>query len=189
MATNIKSKMILNISNIDATIRSYLAKVDELEFPELHADKLRFIDIVKRKPLNGGPYPGVSLFEASNRIFSDITALFGIHRLLVDPLINQIRLPFTEYDVALGVEGGDDISARNGQQSLVGEVFNVAPTFFQTKKAAMLKKLRSNTEADFRLVIFNADAVTSPNNYLKKSEPSMLYLPVNIWECRELFLD
>lgn len=46
--------MRLNSANIDESIRSYLAKVDELEFPELHADKLRFIDIVKRRPLNGG---------------------------------------------------------------------------------------------------------------------------------------
>lgn len=179
--------MKLNSTNIDEMISSYLAKVDELEFPELHADKLRFIEIVKRRPLSGGPYPGVSLFEASNRIFSDITALFGIHRLLADPVINRIRLPFMEYDVALGVEGGDDISARNGQQSLVGEVFNVAPTFFQAKKAAMLKKLRLNTEADFRLVIFNADAVSKPNDYFEKSELSMLYLTVNIWEYREQF--
>ena len=179
--------MKLNNNNIDETICSYLSKVDELEFPELHADKLRFIDIVKRKPLNGGPYPGVSLFEASNRIFSDVTALFGIHRLLTDPIIGRSQLPFMEYDVALGVEGGNDISAVNNQKSLIGEVFNVSPTFFQAKKSAMLKKLRLNTEADFKLIIFNADAVRSPNDYLKKSEPSMLYLPINIWEYREQF--
>jgi hypothetical protein len=89
--------------------------------------------------------------------------------------------------VALGVEGGYDISAENGQQRLVGEVFNVSPTFFQAKKTAMLKKLRSNTKAVFRLVIFNADAVINPHDYLEKSEPSMLYLPVNIWEYREQF--
>lgn len=179
--------MRLNSTNIDESIRTYLAKVDELEFPELHADKLRFIDIAKRRPLSGGPYPGVSLFEASNRIFSDVTALFGIHRLLHDPLIGRTDLPFLEYNVALGVEGGNDISATNDQSSLIGEVFNVSRTFFQAKKTAMLKKLRTNTSADFRLVIFNADAVSKPNDYLEKSEPSMLYLPVNIWEYREQF--
>lgn len=180
--------MRLSSANIDESIRSCLTKLDELEFPELHADKLWLIDIVKRRPLSCGPYPGVSLFEASNRISSDITASFGIHRLLSDPLINRSRLPFTEYDLALGVEGGEDVSARNGQQTLVGEVFNAAPTFFQAKKAAMLKKLRMNTSADFRLVIFNADAVSNPHDYLEKSSSAMLYLPINIWTYRERFL-
>jgi hypothetical protein len=179
--------MRLDSTNIDESIRSYLAKVDELEFPELHTDKLRFIDIVKRRPLVGGPYPGVSLFEASNRIFSDITALLAIYRLLADPVIADIRLPFSEYDVALGVEGGEDIIADDGQQRLVGEVFNVARTFFQQKKGTMLKKLRKNTDANFRLLIFNADAVRNPNEYFRKSSSDMLYLPVNIWEYRKLF--
>jgi len=45
----------------------------------------------------------------------------------------------------------------------------------------MIKKLRSQEEADYRLIIFNADAVKTPEYYIVKSEPSMLYLPVNVW--------
>ena len=41
--------MRLNNANIEETVRSYRDKVDELEFPELHADKLRFIDVVGLK--------------------------------------------------------------------------------------------------------------------------------------------
>ena len=179
--------MMLNRVNINDEIKSYLNKVGELTFPEHHVDRLRFIHGVKREPLGAGPYPNVSLFEASNRIFSDVTALFGIHRLLNEPEVNKIQLPFAEYEVALGVEGGDDLYSSNGGEILVGEVFNVARTFFQTKKTAMLKKLRLNTIATFRLVIFNADAVTMPTDYYEKSTPSMLYLPVDIWEYRKQF--
>ena len=46
-------------------------------------------------------------------------------------------------------------------------------------KAKMLKKLRAENVA-YRLVVFNADAVQRPETYLAKSEPSMLYLPVDV---------
>ena len=84
----------------------------------------------------------------------------------------------------MGVKGGYDITATAGSFSLVGEAFNVAPSFFQAKKSSMVKKLRAQQNADYRLVIFNADAVKKPDDYIKKSEPPMLYLPIDIWHER-----
>jgi len=52
----------------------------------------------------------------------------------------------------------------------------------------MIKKLRADEKANYRLIIFNADAVRSPDYYLEKSEPSMLYLPVDIWVDRRRFV-
>ena len=52
----------------------------------------------------------------------------------------------------------------------------------------MIKKLRTDEKTDYRLIIFNADAVNDPDYYLKKSEPSMLYLPVDIWGDRRRFV-
>lgn len=179
--------MKLNKSNIDNEIISYLNSVNTVDLPESIEDRMIFMESIKRKPLGTGPYPGVSLFEASNRILSDIVVLFGVHRLLHNPLINHIRLPFMEYDVALGVEGGNDLVATTENKSLFGEVFNVAPSFFQAKKTAMIRKLRAQSGVDYMLLIFNSDAVSEPEAYFEKSEVSMMYLPINIWEYRDKF--
>ncbi len=173
--------MKLNRTNIDKELNDYLRSVDSIELPAPRNDVLAFLHSLKRKALGSGPYPDVSLFEASNRILSDIIILFGVQRLLTNPSVGSVRLPFTEYEVSLGVEGGNDLVAVVGGSRLVGEAFNVAPSFFQRKKSSMIKKLRSQEEADYRLIIFNADAVKTPEYYIVKSEPSMLYLPVNVW--------
>jgi len=172
--------MKLNLANAEKELSDYLRLVNSIKLPALHDDVLIFMHSLKRKRLGSGPYPDVSLFEASNRILSDMVILIGVRRLLTNPLVGDVRLPFTEYEIALGVEGGNDLTAIAGNCRLVGEAFNVAPSFFQSKKSSMINKL-SPEKADYRLIIFNADAVKSPDNYIGKSEPSMLYLPVNIW--------
>jgi hypothetical protein len=134
---------------------------------------------LKREPVQGGPYPGVSFFEAANRVLSDITILLGVRQLLLDPVVGSLELPFTAYSAALGVTDGFDVIAGKGACRLVGEAFNVVPSFFQTKKAKMLRKLRAE-DAAYRLLIFNADAVRRPAAYVAKSTPSMLYLPVDV---------
>jgi len=173
--------MKLNQTNVKKEIRDYLKSVNSIKLPAPHNDILAFLGSLKRKPLGSGPYPDVSLFEASNRILSDIVILLGVRRLLANPSVGDVRLPFNEYEVALGVEGGHDLTAIAGNCRLVGEAFNVAPSFFQSKKSRTIEKLRFQKGVDYRLIIFNADAVKSPQYYIEKSEPSMLYLPVDIW--------
>jgi hypothetical protein len=172
--------MKLTSINAEKELSDYLRLVNSIKLPAPHDDVLIFIHSLKRKPLGSGPYPDVSLFEASNRILSDMVILFGVRRLLANPSVGDLQLPFTEYEVTLGIEGGNDLIATAGNCRLVGEAFNVAPSFFQSKKSSMIRKL-SAKKADYRLIIFNADAVKSPDNYIEKSEPSMLYLPVNIF--------
>jgi len=180
--------MKLNQTNIERKLTDYLISVNSIELPASQNDILISIDSLKRKRLGSGPYPDVSLFEASNRIFSDIVILFGVYRLLTNPVVGNVRLPFTEYEVALGVKGGNDLRAISGNRRLVGEAFNVAPSFFQAKKSSTIKKLQLCEKADYRLIIFNADAVISPDDYLERSEPPMLYLPVDIWVDRRRFV-
>jgi hypothetical protein len=174
-----KPRVALNRANIEEELRSYLRLVNSLPSPLSLGNVIASLYALKREPVGAGPYPEVSFFEASNRILSDITILLGVRRLLADPVIGRVELPFDEYTVALGVEGGYDVTAADGARRLVGEAFNVAPSFFQTKKNAMIKKLRAEG-ATYRLVVFNADAVERPEYYVEKSEPSMLYLPVDV---------
>lgn len=182
--------MRLDSKNIDREISHYLEAVNQIELPTPQEDVLAFIDSLKRKSLDSGPYPKVSLFEASNRIMSDLIVLFGVRQLVTQGAVGHTRLPFREYEVRLGVEGGSDLEAAAEGQRLIGEAFNVAPSFFQQKKRSMQKKLlQSVNRADYRLIIFNADAVKSPDHYIEKSEKDMLYLPVDVWAERRKFME
>lgn len=131
---------------------------------------------LKREKLVGGPYPGVSLFEAANRIMSDLVILKGIAALLQSDLF-----PFSSYIVEFGNEdeNGFDIRASSGSASLVGEAFNVAPSFFQTKKSSALKKLRrAGANATYRILMFNDDAISQ--NYTPKSEVGLHHIFVDV---------
>ena len=173
----------LNAENIDSEIRAYVKQVESLRILSLHGSNLEILRRLKREPLQSGPYPGVSLFEAANRIFSDLVILYGVRHLLSMCSIGSIHIPFKSYRVLLGVKGGNDISASYNGRRLIGEAFNVSPSFFPQKKSKMVKKLREDEKADYRIIMFNDDAVKKPQDYIEKSsENGMIYLPVNIYD-------
>lgn len=174
----------INLDNVDKRIEEYLKTIQGINLPLIQNDILKTIYSIKREPLGTGPYPEVSLFETANRIFSDLVILFGVRSLLTSPIVGDVSLPFREYSVALGVQGGNDLSASQNNSNLVGEAFHVAPSLFQTKKRLVMKKLR-NKQATYRIILFNDNAVKNPKGYLEKSEPTMLYLPINIWELKD----
>jgi hypothetical protein len=118
----------------------------------------------------------VSLFEAANRIMTDLVILSGVRWLLVDS-----GLPFREYTVEYGHEdnGDHDIVATDGQRRLIGEAFNVAASFFPIKKASALRKLRASAgPADYRVVVCNCEAVTA--SYGPKPQTGEYFLFVDI---------
>jgi hypothetical protein len=88
------------------------------------------------------------LFEAANRIMSDLAILHGVKCL---------RVEFGHEN-----NNGFDITADNGSEALAGEAFNVAASFFPVKRNAALKKLRSKPgprAPAYRLLTFNREAV------------------------------
>lgn len=173
-------KVKLTQTNIEKKLTEYIRKVNSIKPPALHG--MKYLYYLKREPHGSEPYGDKSLFEASNLIFSELVILLGVKQLLTEPLVNNIRLPFKEYEVVCGVGPGNDINAISGELRLIGEAFNVAQSLFQSKKSATIEKLRSNKNADYRLIIFNADAVKKPDKYYDKSDRNMLYLPVKIWD-------
>jgi hypothetical protein len=123
----------LNLANINEELTEYLSRVDAIKLPMPQGDVLAYITTLKRGVIDSGPYPSVSFFEASNRILSDMVILFGVKRLLTNPVVGNVRLPFTEYEVSFGVEAGNDLRAFVGGIHLIGEAFNVAPSFFNQR--------------------------------------------------------
>jgi hypothetical protein len=144
-------------ANIDQTLADYIAEVEHLGESVTSLRGLRLFEALKRAIVGTGPYPKVTLFEAANRIMTDLVILYGVRWLLKHEVF-----PFDAYVVEYGNEDqqGFDIRASSGSSTLIGEAFNVAPSFFQGKKRSMLKKLRQATaSADFKLIMFNHDAV------------------------------
>jgi hypothetical protein len=162
--------------NVDGLIADYLVQVETIGTSVAGMSGLRLLKALKRDQLNVGPYPHVTLFEAANRIMTDMVILYGVRWIL-----STNAFPFEVYNVEYGNEDsyGFDLRASSNGRTLVGEAFNVAPSFFQLKKSAMLKKLRAPaTVADFKLLMFNADAV--PEGYKPSTGPNEFFVFVKV---------
>jgi len=166
----------LNQKNIDAAIREYETSISEIGETISNLRGIALFQCLKRSQINSGPYPHVTLFEAANRIMTDLVILKGIKWLL-----DSKTFPFDEYVVEYGNEDNNehDISAKNASAKLIGEAFNVAPSFFQGKKNAMRKKLRANhNNASYMVIIANSDAVKA--EYEPKLKENEYYVFVDI---------
>jgi hypothetical protein len=162
--------------NVDQAITEYVASVERLGESVTHLKGLDLLIALKREIVGIGPYPNVTLFEAANRIMTDLVILYGLRWLL-----NHRTFPFDSYTVEYGHgnKQGFDIRACADGRTLIGEAFNVAPSFFQTKKSDMLRKLRSpSATADFKIVMFNDDAVRAA--YLPKPRNNEFFVSVKV---------
>lgn len=171
-----QSSTTLSKANIDQTLADYLASVEDLGESIANLRGFRLFEALKRDVVGKGPYPTVTLFEAANRIMTDLVILYGVRWLLKHALF-----PFDTYVVEYGNDDtqGFDIRASSGGSALIGEAFNVAPSFFQGKKRSMLKKLRQPTAlADFKLIMFNHDAVTP--EYVPETGEREFYVVVRV---------
>lgn len=68
----------------------------------------------------------------------------------------------------------------------MGEAFNVSRSFFRFKKRDALNRLH-HKEAQYKIIIFNKDAVNNSSYYIEKSNKQIAYLPIDIWGQLEEF--
>lgn len=173
MQQPIRTLTLANISKIQSEFDSSLAMLGESIRGKTG---ISLLESLKREKVRVGPYPNVTLFEAANRIMSDLVILHGVAGLL-----KSKTFPFDEYIVEFGNEdnNGFDIRASSPTATLAGEAFNVAPSFFQGKKRTALKKLREKAgQATYKIIMFNADA--PPANYMARHEPNIYHVAVQI---------
>lgn len=163
-------------ANAGQLITKYLELVEQVGNPVANFKGLRLLQALKREAVEAGPYPEVTLFEAGNRIMSDLVILYGVKWLLDNNVF-----PFGTYTVEYGNEDehGFDIHATGDGKMLIGEAFNVAQSFFQTKKTKMLKKLRHpDISADYKILMFNHDAVE--RSYKPKPKNNEFFVLVQV---------
>jgi hypothetical protein len=150
-------KPIVRLDTIEQQIEEYLALIQDIGVSNVKLRGLRLFSALKRQQIGSGPYPGVSLFEAANRVMTDLVLLYGVRWLLREDVFG-----FSQYAVEFGHESKNkfDIMAEEDGESLVGEAFNVSRSFFPGKKSSMLKKLRTEgKKATYSIIMCNADAV------------------------------
>lgn len=166
----------LNPTNIEAAISEYEASIEEIGDSITDLRGVSLFQCLKRNQIGLGPYPHVTLFEAANRIMTDLVILKGVNWML-----RSNAFPFDEYLVEYGNEDSNDydISAGQNGKRLIGEAFNVAPSFFQGKKNAMRKKLRANSgNPDFMIILANSDAIKEV--YAPKALENEYFVFVNV---------
>lgn len=161
-------------ANAAHLIAAYVASIEEIENSLGSHKVLDLLTVLKREAVGAGPYPHVTMFEAANRILSDLVILYGVRWLLDNDVF-----PFERYEVEYGNENknGFDIRAAGNGKTLAGEAFNVAPSFFQAKKCSMLKKV-AESGADFKIIMFNHDAVTG--SYAPKATKDEYFVFVKV---------
>lgn len=167
----------LTLGNIDHAISQYLEEIKKVPLHIPANNTLEFLTYLKREHLQSGPYP-LTLFEAANRIMTDLTILFGVKRLLNNEISG---INFQRYSVAFGNENHipHDIIAESNSTKLIGEAFNVAQSFFQGKKASSLRKLRNaRKNGEIILLLYNADAIES--SYIAKKVENEYHVPVHL---------
>ncbi len=117
------------------------------------------INYLKRKEQSQvqkiGPYENCSLFEAANRIASDLVIINGILQLIE---ANQ-ELKKALFSLQLGTthqKGKGDFTIKINGEEREGEAFNVAPSFLKQKMSKTKNKWKGNQQLKYILV--NADA-------------------------------
>jgi hypothetical protein len=165
---------VISKGNAALLIQNYLASVDEIKNSLGDHKVLDLLKVLKRDFIGAGPYPHVTMFEAANRILTDLVILYGVKWLL-----DYDIFPFEQYEVQYGNENKNrfDIRAAGDGRTLVGEAFNVAPSFFQGKKRMTLKKVTED-RADFKIIMFNHDAVKT--GYLPKPTMNEYFVFVQV---------
>src|SRR5258706_10782773 len=135
----------LTPENIEATITEYNELLQGIPLEIKSENILLFLKDLKRGKLDKGPYPGISIFEAANRIMTDLTILYGVRALLRGAIP---EFNFNAYEVEYGNENKNDhdIMAENSYSQLKGEAFNVAKSFFYSKKYTALNKLNRSSK-------------------------------------------
>jgi hypothetical protein len=172
-----QQERVLTAGNVDQITDEFLKTLTDLG-DSIHGLRgIPLLTALKREKLRHGPYPGVTLFEAANRIMSDLVILRGVAGLIRTGMFGIDR-----YLVEFGNEDRNGFDIKGTDQhgrTLVGEAFNVAPSFFGPKRQRAASKLRSNgVAATYRLLMVNHDAVAA--DYVPRAGTGLHYAFVNI---------
>lgn len=129
------------------------------------------IQFVKRHKQQVGPYIKISVFEALNRIGSDLVLLSGATKLFngeldgIKPETIQLRMG--------AIRGFDFEVTLKNKKVLYGEAFNAAESFCKEKMRQTIHKLiddNPDKKAKEGIVFINEEVKSVIENYANKKE-------------------
>ena len=115
------------------------------------------INLVKREHYTIGPYKNISLFEALNRIGSDLVLLNGAEKLFNGEI--EGILP-DKIKLQMGSNRGFDFEVYTQDKIIYGEAFNAAESFCKEKMRQAIHKLITKSpdpDATIAIVMVNED--------------------------------
>jgi hypothetical protein len=121
----------LTHKDIKALSGSYKALLHEYPFPTIQGSGYEaYLRYLKRERFNIGPYTDITVFEAANRIATDLALFAGVEMLFkkkMIPLDSTVKLRLG----TIQEKDKGDFSVIQGRKESQGEVFDVAPSFFR----------------------------------------------------------
>ncbi|AYM99750.1 hypothetical protein [Chryseobacterium sp. 3008163] len=139
------------------------------------------IHYLKRKDINNpqkiGPYENITIFEAANRIASDLVIINGIIQLVQNnPLLENAR-----FTLRLGIlheKGKGDFTIHLENEDFEGEAFNVAPSFLNVKLRNTISKWnKEDNREKLKYILVNDEAF----EFVTKSPDERIFRVKN-WE-------
>lgn len=170
----------INYSQLKELKRKYLMslKVHSFPSPPQNASAIQMIKYLKRRTDDSnhqiGPYFGLTIFEAANRIATDLIIINGILQLID----NGIEPADSIVTVRLGnkhTKGKGDFTINNKE----GEAFNVATSFFKGKLGSTLRKWTAKGALCY--ILINAENIKD----LEHDKLDKKIIPVADWDKEE----
>lgn len=148
-------------------------KNDTFTLPE--HDTVAFKLWAKREKINFGPYQNLTFFEISNRLHSDLVLLEAAKILFKEHHVKSVQLKMSNH-------AGNDLTVIDKKNNTInGEAFNTASSFFQLKMRSELKKF---DKIGVGIIAFNESALSEKNMVFldrKKLEyPKVLFVGCKI---------
>lgn len=112
------------------------------------------------------PYSGLTTNEISNRMMSDLVILEGSLKLFKNPDLIHVE-EITSMKLLLSNINGFDLEIRTNEGLVLGEAFNVAPSFLNQKLYNTRKKIEKEKDSGDvfakAVIIYNDDALDGKN--------------------------
>lgn len=130
----------LSQKDFDNAKRAYLKTLEGYKWEVKKVDSIYdLIDNIKRTPQETGPYQNISVFEALNRIGSDLVLLSGATKLFKEGI--GARIPISIH-LKMGTTQGFDFKVCFDDEYVIyGEAFNAAKSFCKQKMRQAIHKL------------------------------------------------
>jgi len=155
---NIDYETLLNFK------KRYFNLLEENPFtqPPSEGTYFEMIRYLKRKDINYpqkiGPYQNITIFEAANRIASDLVIINGIIQLVQ----NNPLLQNANFTIRLGIlheKGKGDFTIHLENEDFEGEAFNVAPSFLNVKLRNTISKWNKEENREkLKYILVNDEA-------------------------------